>query len=179
LADYLLDTMILRYWYNTDCDENPKVRARVETVRQPDPQTKHIPRLLISAITIGEIEYGHRRSSPPDPSVQTKYMSFIRENCPEYLEVDSHVGECYGVLKAWLFNTCPPWNKLGKAKRLKELVYPPSGEALGVDENDLWIAAQAMANDLVLVTHDFRHHFGKLLCHFKSTLQIDVDDWAQ
>jgi len=66
-----------------------------------------------------------------------------------------------------------------KPSRLNQLVDPISGEELGVQENDLWIAAQAMTFGLVLVTHDSKHHFGKLLRHFKSTLQIDVEDWVR
>jgi len=171
--------MMLRYWYDPRYDEHPKVLARIEAVQQPDSQNKYVPRLLVSAITIGEIEYGHRRNPSPDPEVQRKYMSFVREKCPIHLEVDVHVAECYGMLKAWLFNTCSPWKKHGKVKRLKELLDPTSLEALDMQENDIWIAAQAMANGLVLVTHDFRGHFGELLRHFKSTLQIDVEDWVR
>jgi predicted nucleic acid-binding protein len=179
MANYLLDTNILSYWYDGNCDEHAKVLDRIQAVCQPDPQTGEVPRLFVSAITIGEIEYGHRVSPTPDSSAQTEYMTFVREQCPEHLEITGHVGEDYGELRAWLFNNLSRKDKRTKAKRPEELIDPITSRELGVQENDIWIAAQAMTHGLVLVTHDSRGHFGELLRHFKSTLQIDVEDWAQ
>jgi predicted nucleic acid-binding protein len=68
-------------------------------------------------------------------------------------------------------------SKGGGAKRLKQLVDPDTTEDLGVQENDVWIAAQAITQNFTLVTHDSRGHFGALLRHFHATLR--VEDWAQ
>ena len=62
MADYLLDTNILSYWYDVRRAENAKVVARVNAARKPDPTTKYISRLFVSVITLGEIEYGARAS---------------------------------------------------------------------------------------------------------------------
>jgi predicted nucleic acid-binding protein len=88
----------------------------------------------------------------------------------------SHVAEQYGDLKAWLFNNCGPKPKKSKAKRAEELVDPITGFELGIDENDLWIAAQAKTHNLVLVTNDFKGNFGKVLIQFAATLK--VENWA-
>ena len=175
MPDYLLDTNILRYWYDTRCDEHANVVRSVQAARRPDPQTGYISRLFISVVTLGEIEFGHRVTATPDVRKRAEYMAFVREQCPERLEIVTHVGERYGQLKAWLFENCPPPG----AERLRQLVHPITAEELGADENDLWIAAQAITFRLVLVTHDSRGSFGELLHHFKTTLGIlDVDDWA-
>jgi len=177
MANYLLDTNILSYWYNPRSPEYAKVLARLQAVRQPDPQTGYVPRLYVSVVTIGEIEYGYKANPAMSLSEQSNFVEFLRGECPEPYPITEHVGEHYGALKAWLFDTFSPKDMRTKAKRLSQLVDPVSAEALGVDENDLWIAAQAMTFGFVLVTHDSRGNFGKLQSHFSPTLR--VDDWAQ
>jgi predicted nucleic acid-binding protein len=177
VPDYLLDTNILRFWYDTRCDEHEQVLARVQAIRQPEPLTEYIPRLFISVVTLGEIEYGHSVAAVPDPKKQSEYSRFVREQCPQSLEVTRHVAEPYGELKAWLFEKPSNRRKRTKAMRDREVTHPTPAKELHADENDLWIAAQAMTFNLVLVTHDSRGNFGKLLGHFSSTLQ--VEDWAR
>jgi predicted nucleic acid-binding protein len=172
VPDYLLDTNILRYWYDTRCPQYSKVIARVNAVLQPDPQTQYVPRLFISVITLGEIEQGHRSAPTPDSSAQAQYITFVREQCPEVLEITKDVSAPYGDLKAWLFNKK---KHRSKAERAKQVVDPASAKELGAHENDIWIAAHAIARNLVLVTHDAG--FGELQRQFAATLQ--VEDWAQ
>jgi tRNA(fMet)-specific endonuclease VapC len=176
VPDYLLDTNILRYWYEKTCDEHARVVARVDSVRQPDPRTKYVSRLFVSVVTLGEIEYGHRVAHAPDPVKQAAYAKFVREQCPVSLEMTNHVAEQYGEMRAWLFNNCGPNVKRSKAKRAEELVNPTTGKELGIDENDIWIAAQAKTHNLVLVTHDSRGNFGKMLNQFAPALT--VEDWV-
>lgn len=183
MQDYLLDTNIIAYWFDTARPEHAKVVARVTAARQPDPITSYISRLYISVITLGEIEYGARAAHVPDPAKQAHYEAmdaaksrFVREQCPIALEITEHVAEQYGELKAWLFNNCGSNAKKSKAKRAEELVNPTTGKELGIDENDIWIAAQAVTHNLVLVTHDSRGNFGIVLHQFAPVLT--VEDWA-
>lgn len=177
MPDYLLDTNIVRYWYDSRCPEHSKVLARVKAVCQPDPQTQYVPRLFVSVVTVGEIEFGHCVTTTADASRQSEYRTFVREHCPQPLEITTHVGERYGNLKAWLFSKFSDKKKRAKAERAKQFVDPTTARELGVDENDIWIAAQAMTLNLVLVTHDSRGHFGELQRQFAATLQ--VEDWTQ
>ena len=176
MADYLLDTNILKYWYDLNCAEHSKVSARVYIARQPDPTTQYISRFFISVVTLAEMHYGHRVTLNPDHAKQTAYEHFVRTQCPNALEMTEHVAEEYGTLKAWLFNNCGPTAKKSKVKRAEELVHPITGKELGIDENDLWIAAQAKTHNLVLVTNDSKGNFGKVLTQFSSTLT--VENWA-
>lgn len=183
MADYLLDLNILNYWYDAACAEHSQVKTRVKAASQADPATNYMPRFFVSAITLGEFEYGSRVSRVPDPVKQAEYAAmdaakgkFILEQCPVVLEITEHVAEQYGELKAWLFNNCAPQTKKSKKLRAEELVNPSTGKELGIDENDLWIAAQAKTHKLVLVTHDSRGNFGKMLKQFSPTLE--VEDWA-
>jgi len=177
VSDYLLDTNILRYWYDTGCPQHANVLGRAQGVRRPDPLTGYVPRLFISVVTLGEIEYGHRVAPKPDARKQSEYTRFVREQCPETLEITTHVARQYGELKAWLFNTFSDRMKRAKAKRAQELVEPTTAKELGADENDIWIAAHAMTLNLVLVTHDSRGNFGRLQHQFAPELY--VEDWAR
>ena len=56
------------------------------------------------------------------------------------------------------------------------MVNPTTGKDLGIDENDIWIAAQAKTHNLVLVTHDSRGNFRKVLSQFAPA--VAVEDWA-
>ena len=177
MSDYLLGTNILRYWYDDRCLQHAKVIARVQAVCRPDPEKQYIPRLFVSVVTMGEIEYGHRYAPAPNVSEQSKYHAFVREQCPEPLEVITHAAEHYGVMKAWLMNNFSPKTMRSGAARLKQLIGPATTEELGVQENDVWIAAQAMTFNLVLVTHDHKGNFGKLQKKFAPELQ--VEDWVR
>lgn len=176
MPDYLLDTNILSMWYDPARPEYTKVIARVAAVRVPDALTGYVSRLFVSTVTLGEVEYGHRVALSPDPVKQTEYVKFIRQQCPEALDITRHVAEQYGQMRAWLFENCSPKSSRSKAKRAEQLVFPATGQELGIDENDLWIAAQAMTHDFVLVTHDRRGNFGKVLNQFDSAIR--VEDWA-
>lgn len=176
MADYLLDTNILAYWYNPARPEHEKVIKRIDLARQPDPETGYVSRLLISSVTWGEIEYGHSFVPPPKPSAQEEYRQFVRVQCPEVINVDKHVAEQYGEMKAWLFEKFSP-NRNKKAKWPEQLIEPAGGRELGIDENDLWIAAQALTHNLVLVTNDSKANFQAVLKQFAPRLAFEM--WAR
>lgn len=183
MADYILDTNIVSYWYDNKPDAEGRLKPthlnvlrNVARVRMPDPQTRYVSRLFVSTVTLGEVEYGHRSAVTPDLTKQSEYATFIREQCPVALDLTQDVAEQYGEMKAWLFEECAPRSGWSKKKRAEQLEYPATGLELNIDENDLWIAAQAMTYNLVLVTHDRSGNFPKVLAQFASSLK--VEDWA-
>lgn len=176
MADYLLDTMILDYWYDTSCIEHANVLRHVTNVRQRDAQTGYPSRLFVSVVTLAEIEYGHRVVPNPDPDVQATYLRFVNDQLPQTLDIGKHTAEPYGQLKAWLFEHYSPKAKRSRTKRPEELVHPTTSKELGIQENDLWIAAQAVTHNLVLVTHDGLARIRQALA--KVTPQLRVEDWA-
>ena len=178
MVAYLLDTNIVSFWYDDHRAEHANVVGHVEAARQPDPKG-YIPRLFISVVALGEIEFGHKVAPTPDHQAQAQYLEFVRNEVPETLEITAHVSESYGALKAWLFENFRDPKKTRKRLRLEQLVSPIAARELGADENDLWITAQAMYHELVLVTHDSHGHFGEMLQHFAKKLRIRVEDWAQ
>lgn len=82
--------------------------------------------LLLSTVVLGEIQAGIERSRRPD--AMRRVYDLLLHGCP-VVEVDRESAVVYGKLRADLLNR---------------------GQVIG--SNDLWIAAQAIRNDLVLVT---------------------------
>ena len=130
--------------------------------------------LRISAITLGEIEYGHRAEAkgPPLP-IQKQFHRFVRNIDPMVLRVGEHTAEHYGILRAALFEKYAPKDAKRKIKRPEQLIDPITSKELGIQENDLWICAQALEHRLVLVTHD-----KKMVRLHELAPELEIEDWA-
>ncbi len=63
-----------------------------------------------------------------------------------------------------------------KKRRAEQLCDPITGRELGIDENDLWIVAQAAERNLVLVTHDKIVRIREALQNIGAGVRIE--DWA-
>ena len=154
MRDYLLDTQIIRYWYDIACPEHSAVIGNVQALRAPAALTEHQPRLLLSVITLGEIEFGHRVQLQDHGAVQEAYRRFVNDQLPERLELTADAVAAYGELRGRLFNRYAP-GKLRKPKtRVEQLLDPATSRNLQIQENDLWLCAQAIGHQLVLVSND-------------------------
>jgi predicted nucleic acid-binding protein len=80
----------------------------------------------------------------------------------------------YGMLRARLFENYTPNNKKRKGLRPEQLIDPVTSLELGIQENDLWIAAQAMSQNLTLVTNDKLHQI-----HEVAGDELHIDNWAK
>jgi predicted nucleic acid-binding protein len=154
VRDFLLDTQTIRYWYDTGCRQHPTVVANIESLQRQLESRAHKPHLLISVISLGEIEYGHRVNPSSKPSVQAEYLEFVREQLPDRLEVTEDATPVFGELRKRLFDRYAPGEKRRPKMRPEQLVDPITSEELGIQENDLWLCAQAAAHGMVLVTND-------------------------
>jgi tRNA(fMet)-specific endonuclease VapC len=162
---YLLDTNIVAFWF----DPNRPQHARVEEHIQGLPQD--VP-LMISAVTVGEIEYGFRVVSEDDSSQQTAFRAFIAQQLPTVLPVSKMACTYYGLLRARLFERYAPREKRRRGLRSEQLVDPVTSLELGMQENDLWLAAQAVEFNLVLVTNDALHHIREVF------EELRVENWT-
>jgi tRNA(fMet)-specific endonuclease VapC len=75
---------------------------------------------------------------------------------PLVLDIDKHTVGPYSDLRAELFKNYSPRDRRGRltVKWPEDLFERTSAKELGVQENDIWIAAQAIQYDLILVTGD-------------------------
>lgn len=154
MRDFLLDTQTIRYWHDSGCAQHAAVSGNVAALRQLTASLEIKPKLLVSVVTLGEIEFGHRVALAPDPAAQAAYIKFVQEELPGPFELSADAAAAYGDLRTRLFNKYAPGDKRKPKMCPEQLVDPASAKELGIQENDLWICAQAVAHGMVLVTND-------------------------
>ena len=143
---FLLDTCIWSYWFDVKREQHVNVKSQVQKL--PSDSI-----LGISIISWGEVFYGHKAESPDETPIQVEYIQFIKSKRPMTFEIDIHTANKYGELRALLFEKCAP--KIRKpGLRPEQLIDPVTSRELGIQENDLWIAAQAMVRNMTLATDD-------------------------
>ncbi len=170
MPGYLIDTQTISYWFYGASGRYPTVQAAAEARRSADAP------LYISAISLGEIQYGHGVEPLGAASVRESFVKFVRDKFPQVLTVCRHTAEPYGRIRTILFEMFGPESRKSKKKRPEELCDPTTGRELGIDENDLWIVAQAAERNLVLVTHDKMVRIREALQ--ESEIGVRIEDWA-
>jgi len=147
---YLLDTNIVVYWFDARRPQHERVVRHIQELSEATP-------LMISAITLGEIEFGlqvSKVSAPEQEASQDELRVFIDTNLPMVLDVTKATRISYGVLRASVFEKYAPNAKRRSGLRPEQLIDPVTSQELGIQENDLWMAAQALQYNLVFVTND-------------------------
>lgn len=165
LRGYLLDTNIVNYWFNPALPEHDGVLDRISSLDANAP-------LRISVVTLGEIAYGHRCVSDTDTTEQAEFSEFVETRLPQFLTISKSTTVYYGQMRARLFRRFAPRNGR-RALRLCQLTDPITGKGLGIQENDLWIAAQASEYNLVLVTHDQMRRIQEVAVDL-----VEFEDWV-
>ncbi len=131
-------------------------------------------RIAISVITWGEIEYGYNVMTSKERSREAPFRSFLVGQSPWTVSLDKHTAVEYGKLRAKLFEKFGPKEWKRKGLRPSQVTHPVPPCDLGIDENDLWIAAQAIRYGLTLVTND---KIASIKTVAGTTLRIE--NWAQ
>jgi predicted nucleic acid-binding protein len=72
-----------------------------------------------------------------------------------------------------MFQRFAPAGRRRKGRRPEELLDPATSRELGIQENDLWIAAQALQYNYVLVSHD--QHMSRIR---EVSTELRLEDWA-
>jgi len=109
---------------------------------------------FVSVVTLAEIDYGVRRAE----SAQAAALNEMRqrlERIRQYarLEISHHTSVAYAELKHRLAQRTLSSRKK-KARYLEDWIDQGSGKQLQLDENDLWLCAQAKERDLTVITCD-------------------------
>ncbi|HUW57447.1 MAG TPA: PIN domain-containing protein [Planctomycetota bacterium] len=111
-------------------------------------------RVFVSVVTLAEIRYGYKLHE----NVDDNRRQAIEKELSRFplLDVDKHTAGPYSTLKAALFREYAPRDRKGKvkAKWPEDLLDRTTAKSLGIQENDLWIAAVAVQYNLALVTCD-------------------------
>lgn len=170
MRDFLIDTNIWEYWFNERHEpEHSHVLSHVSDLKRHSDFHVHI-----SSVTWGEIAYGYKAQKEKERSLEAPFRQFIHEIAPKEYCIDRSVVEDYGRIRARLFEKC---ESEGKKKKLRpeQLIDPVTSLQLRIQENDLWIVAQAVTKKLTLVTND-RKSLQPLLDVLGDELR--VENWA-
>ena len=163
---YLLDTNILTYLFDPSDKRHAAAQERLSALPPDAP-------IYVSAVTLGEIEYGHRCEGSEDTDKQQQFNTFLKGTCPQVLDVRGSTRLPYGGLRAKLFDRYAPAGLRRKGLRPEQLVDPVTSKELGIQENDLWLAAQAMEYNLILVSNDKMNRIRDV-----SSRELRVENWA-
>lgn len=167
MPGYLIDTQTICYWF--DGTKFPAVQAAAEARSADSP-------LYISAITLGEIYYGHSAHPGGIGPKRDEFLKFVRDKLPQILPISHHTAEPYGLVRAHLAAKFPPPGGWNKKRRTEEMYDPVAARELGIDENDLWIMAQAIERNLILVTNDKMRRIREIISEIQPGFTIE--NWA-
>ena len=154
MRDFLLDTQMIRYWYDEDCSQHAVFIGNIELLKKQLVSLDSKPKLLVSVITLGEIEFGHGVQIGDQSAHNEALKKFVREQLPDPLEVTEDAVAAYGEIRSRLFNKYAPGEKRKPKMRPEQLIDPVTSLALQIQENDLWLCAQAIGHAMILVTND-------------------------
>lgn len=161
---YLLDTNAASILWNLRHPEHDTLRGFLHG------KSKSL--VWISVIAFGEIEYGLKVA----PQIDEDSQKEVRKRMAEYvlLDVNKHTIEPYSNLRSALFIKYSPRDKRRrmKIKWPEDLREKTKAKELGVQENDIWIAAQAIQYNLVLVSGDYMRRLQQVSMDVDYPLQL-------
>jgi tRNA(fMet)-specific endonuclease VapC len=145
---YLFDASALSAYLNEDHPYHLTTRERIDSI--PADALR-----LVSMITVAEIDYGIRFAESSGSPRLKEYRDRL-ETIRLYalLDLTRYTGEVYAELKAKVAARIQ--KKAGKKlpRWVEDWIALGSEKRLQIDENDLWICAQALERDITLVTGD-------------------------
>lgn len=156
MPGYLIDTQTIAHWFDGTSGRFPFVKAHADQRAADSP-------LYVSSITLGEISYGHASNPAGAGSKRKEFLEFVRTRLPQVLEISRHTAEPYGRVRARLVERFVPRKGWGNKRRAEQLYDPVAARELGIDENDLWLVAQAIERNLVFVSADNMAHIEEVV----------------
>lgn len=163
---FLLETTILSAMLDA---AHAKHMAARDAVAALDPAAPK----FVSAVALAELTFGQRLVEAfTGASLPNLARILSQAQAHAVLDITRHTAAEYGELKANLAKAY-----LAKAFRrnrprwLENWVDKATGQILQVDENDLWMCAQARERNLVLITADVRM---SRVSHADASLRLQI-----
>jgi tRNA(fMet)-specific endonuclease VapC len=133
---YLLDTNHIAAWERQD----PILMAHL---REVSPENI----IWVCPISLAELECGLRITTSTDPQRRAACRRFIEDQVLDFVrEIGITTRDSYAEIMERIWRTHPPANARVDTQRHLS--------SLGVDVNDVWIAAVALEHGLILLTND-------------------------
>ena len=161
---YLLDTNLVSVLYDARRPNHHAVRQAIAAFDREAPQ-------LVSAITIAELRFGLALSrAAGQPLFHIEACIQQAEEHP-LAEVGLHTAQEFAHVKASI-----AFQRIDIRRRIPRWVEGwtdrVTGQLLQIDENDLWIAAQAVERNLVVVTSD--QDFTQIIAAAVPELRVEL-----
>lgn len=114
--------------------------------------------VFVSVIVLAEVEYGLKVADHLDSNLKAAIRAELAK-FTEILPIDKYTIEHYSDIRSKLFKAYGKKDTRGKIRTKRpedlELIDRTTSRELGVQENDIWIVAQAIQYNLFLVTGDY------------------------
>jgi tRNA(fMet)-specific endonuclease VapC len=143
---YLLDTNLVSVLYDAR-------RPNHDTVRQAVAALPPVAAQLVSVVSVAELRFGAALARAAGQTLTHIEACLAHSATHPLAEVTRHTADAFATVKSSIALTridirrrIPRWVE-GWTDRV-------SGQLLQIDENDLWIAAQAFERNYVVVTCD-------------------------
>lgn len=143
---YLLDTNIFSNLYNLRRDKYSDVCSAIGALDPDAPQ-------YLSVVVLGELLFGLRMVEGAGQDLNHIRTTIKRAEERPLAEIGLHTAEAYGEVRYLLARhwtdtqrKLPRWVEDWKDK--------VTGKSLQIDENDLWLVAQAIERNYVFLTTD-------------------------
>lgn len=159
MADvFLFDTNIATAVWNTRDKYHEQAHSYLSNLGGINANT-----IKISVVTLAEVRCG-LRTAQNMPDEQRTAVQDAMDRYPVVLPITEHTAEYYSKIRSKLFIDHSPRNERGRLTRrwVEDLTDSTTEKSLGIQTNDIWIAAQAMEKNLVLVTADQMRHIASL-----------------
>lgn len=144
----LLDTNFVSVLFDPRRPNYGAVEARAQAFKKTD-------LVYLSAIVLAELRYGMEAAQRLGHDISNIRRILTQAGSYPLAEVGRHTSEAYGDVKSRLAD-----HYLDMSRRiprwLEDWSDRASSRTLQIDENDLWIVAQAVERDYLLVTSDQR-----------------------
>lgn len=148
MEQILLDTNFVSVLFDPRRPSYAAVHARAQAFTKRD-------LVYLSAVVLAELRFGLEAAQRAGQDISHIRQTLAQAAAYPLAEVGRHIAEAYGDVKARLADhyldlsrRTPRW--------LENWQDRASAQMLQVDENDLWIVAQAVERDYLLVTSDQR-----------------------
>lgn len=149
MPGYIYDTSVLSALLDDEHQRHADITRAIASLPE---DASH----FVSVISLAELTFGVRMSEAFSPS-RLPALEQMLIDVRDYgvLEVGHHTSGVYAALKTNLAKRyLPKANRRDRPRWLEEWPLNNSGQRLQVDENDLWLCAQAKERSLTLLTAD-------------------------
>ena len=147
---YILDTSVL------SAHLDPEHQRHVH-IRQGARQLEHHATLFLSAVSLAELRYGVKLAETfGHARLPMLQKMLVDARSYRLLDVTHHTAAAYADIKTTLVRTHFANAAAKRPRWIEDWVDEATGKKLQIDENDLWMCAQAKERDFLVCTADRR-----------------------